>query len=136
MTLQICPPKLPVFHNHIYIKKPGFESIFVSFHCLTIFIYRFRAEVLNPKSNLLHFIDYGNQSTTDLVKVIPDSLKNIPALAVRMVIYNKSSNLSEGDDLTISVRKQVKVNTVILFSKFIYVILYYYSMTMAPIWLK
>lgn len=71
--------------------------------------------MLNAKSKLLHFIDYGNQSTTDSVKVIPDSLKNIPALALRMVIYNKSNELSEGDDLTISVKKKVKFNTVILF---------------------
>lgn len=76
-----------------------------------IFCFRFRAEVVNSSQKLVHFIDYGNQSVADMIKVIPDKLKDSPALAIRMVVnFNNPVKPNEGDDLTVSINKQVKAN--------------------------
>lgn len=86
---------------------------------------------MNDRTKLLQFIDYGNQSITDSIKVIPDKLKNTPALAVRMVLYNKPSEIREGDDLSVTVKKQV-IFKILVMSEFI--IYYHFSLMMEHIW--
>lgn len=73
-----------------------------------MYFFRFRAEVVNPTSRLLQFIDYGNQSTVDSIKCISDTLKTIPALALRVVINRNEEKLNEGDILSLTVKQQVR----------------------------